>query len=92
MCVPLRHYRDQADTRLHCLPCAYGATYKLERVIRRLNTRGIDGENTGVKDLGRLTVQDCPRCGAKSGRPLPAFHPIPGRDGAGQIMPPAPEA
>lgn len=81
MSVPLRQYRDQADIRLHCLSCAYGATYKLDQVIRRLNARGLDGENTGIKDLAGLTVQHCPRCGVRKWEALPAFHPIPGAMG-----------
>lgn len=81
MSVPLHHYRDQADIRLHCVSCAHRATYKLEAVIRRLQARGIDGENLGIRDLARHTLHDCPRCGARKWETYPAFHPIPGSMG-----------
>lgn len=80
--VPLAHYRrHKADVLLDCDNCALSRTLPLERVIARLNARGLDGENVGIRAVARYTLGACPRCGKRAWSTRPAFAATPGRDG-----------
>lgn len=80
--VPLRRYREvDADVLLTCQACVYNQIIPREALIERLNARGLDGENVGVREVARYTRQACPRCGKRAWATRPHFYGIPGQDG-----------
>jgi hypothetical protein len=62
--VPLAHYRQHnGGVTLTCLDCMEHRTFDLEAVIRRLEARGLGGENAGVKAVAGFVREPCPHCG-----------------------------
>ncbi|MBI1682397.1 hypothetical protein [Caulobacter hibisci] len=80
--VPLAHYRQhKADVLLDCDNCMLSRSIPLEIVIERLNARGLDGENVGIREVARYTKGPCPRCGKRAWSTRPDFPGWPGQDG-----------
>jgi hypothetical protein len=74
--VPLSHYRVHgADVLLICLDCQRQWTVPLEEVIERLESRGLDGSNVGIRELRRYLTAPCSRCGSGRIETRPAFPP-----------------
>jgi len=72
--VPLSHYRQHgADVRLTCLACKAHRDLPLERVIARLEARGLGDASTGIKAVAGVVEQACPACGGRRFDTSPAF-------------------
>lgn len=74
--VPLRHYlRDHegVTVRFCCEACQASHDVPVAKVVERLQERGIGGEETGVREVARLSDQPCARCGAVRWSTRPGF-------------------
>jgi hypothetical protein len=74
--VELAHYRDHhpaAGVSFYCCACHAHHDVPVARVIERLKARGIGGERTGVREVGRLADQPCAKCGAVAWETRPSF-------------------
>lgn len=80
--VPLAHYREhKAGVLLICRRCTYDQSIDLEPLIVRLNARGLNGPQVGVREVARYTLIDCPECGRRDWETRPHFPARPGQDG-----------
>jgi hypothetical protein len=80
--VPLAHYRQHnGAVTLTCLDCMRYRRFDLEAVIRRLEARGLGGEQTGVKAVAGFVREPCPRCGGARFESRPHFPPMPKGEG-----------
>lgn len=76
--VPLTHLRQHdAGVRLYCRGCALTRDLDLERVIARLELRGVGGASTGIREVARYVREPCPRCGGRAFETVPAFKGMP---------------
>lgn len=72
--VSLAHYRQhRGGVTLTCLDCLDHRTFDLEAVIRRLEMRGIGGEQTGVRAVAGYVREPCPQCGGDRFESRPHF-------------------
>lgn len=73
--VPLAHYRthEGCGVTLQCRGCRLLRDFDLETVIARLDARGLDGANVGIRDVADYVNQPCPRCGGRSFDSRPAW-------------------
>ncbi len=80
--VPLARYRQHnGGVTLTCLDCMQHRTFDLEAVIRRLESRGLGGETTGIKAVAAFVRQPCPRCGGDRFESRPYFPQQPKAEG-----------
>ena len=88
--VPLTPYRQhRGAVELTCLDCMQARRFDLEAVIRRLHSRGVGGEQMGIKSVAGLVRQPCPRCGSGRFESRPYFPAFP-KDAGWLSPPPAP--
>lgn len=75
MSVPLTHYRTHpgCGVQLHCQTCQLTRDYDLEVVIARLDARGLEGDQVGIKSVADHVTDPCPRCGGRSFESRPAW-------------------
>lgn len=74
--VPLGAYRRNFDgfgVRFICTACQASHDVPIERVLARLQARGLGGEATGIRDVARRAARPCRRCGAMRWETRPAF-------------------
>jgi hypothetical protein len=73
--VPLQHYREHPGSGVlfMCRGCQFSFSVPLERVIARLEARGLGGAQTGVVEVARYAGQRCRRCGVLHWESRPAF-------------------
>lgn len=72
--VPLAHYREHgANLLLTCLNCMLSRVFDLERVIARLQEKGLGGAETGIKAVAAFVIEACPRCGHRHYDSAPAW-------------------
>lgn len=73
--VPLAHYRTHpgCGVQLHCLGCQLTRDFDLEVVIARLDARGLDGAQVGIKAVADHVTEPCPRCGGARFETRPAW-------------------
>lgn len=74
--VPLSHYlrhHPDAGVRFHCDGCGASYDVPVAQVVERLKARGLGGEETGVREVAKLSTRPCARCGAKKWVTRPAF-------------------
>lgn len=74
--VPLGHYLHQhpgSGVRFYCRACAASYDAPVAAVVERLKARALGGEQTGVREVARLSTQPCRRCGAVRWETSPAF-------------------
>lgn len=70
-------HKPGTKVALWCIPC--GAVQKLDMaaVVARLDARGIDGRQVGIRELPRYLTRRCPSCGANEWDCRPDFPPAP---------------
>jgi len=72
--VALGEYRAiGADVLLSCLDCCAHRRVPRERVIERLQARGLGDEHTGIKAVAGFVRAPCPKCGGSRFDARPAF-------------------
>jgi hypothetical protein len=74
--VPLRHYMREhpgSGVRFCCTGCMASHDVPVARVVKRLQVRGLGGEETGVRAVAWFAERPCARCGAMRWETAPAF-------------------
>lgn len=79
--VPLAHYiAEHPGVRvLFCCPCGHSVDVAMPAVVARLKQLGAGDERTGIRTLGPMRRQPCPRCGRAEWESRPYFPPGSGR-------------
>lgn len=54
-----------AKVQLRCAACSWRRTYEPERLIERLEAKGVGGAGTGIMLVARHVTWPCPGCGRK---------------------------
>jgi len=79
--VPLSHYLTHSPpvgVRFHCDGCQRWHDVDTADVVARLKAAGLGDEQTGIREVARLSRRPCARCGAVKWETRPAFK-LPGQ-------------
>ncbi len=72
--VPLGSYREiDANVLLTCLAFLLHRSLDREKVIARLEARGLGGADTGIRAVASFVEEPCPRCGGRRFESRPDF-------------------